>query len=74
MKPLLCICDLDETLLNSQKKISEANEKAILTLQRNGTPVTIATGRSHLQDVYKRQPFTPSPRPPWLSVILCMTI
>lgn len=49
MRPLLCVCDLDDTLLNSEKKIPSANEKAILELQRRKIPVTIATGRSHLQ-------------------------
>lgn len=48
-KPLLCVCDLDETLLNSDKRISEENIRAIRSAQKNGVIVTIATGRSHLQ-------------------------
>lgn len=47
--PLLCVCDLDDTLLGKDKKISERNKERILKLQRAGIPFTIATGRSHLQ-------------------------
>lgn len=45
----LCVCDLDGTLLSSENKISEADLKALLYLQHEGIPVTIATGRSQLQ-------------------------
>lgn len=48
-KPLLCVCDLDDTLLGSDKRISDRNRERVLKLQRSGTPFTIATGRSHLQ-------------------------
>ncbi len=48
-KPLLCVCDLDETLLNSDKKISDINYEAIHKTLENGVHFTIATGRSHLQ-------------------------
>lgn len=45
----LCVCDLDGTLLSSKNKISDADLRALLYLQNNGIPVTIATGRSQLQ-------------------------
>ncbi len=48
-KPLLCVCDLDETLLNTDKKISDNNCEAIRRVLKNGVHFTIATGRSHLQ-------------------------
>lgn len=48
-KPLLCVCDLDDTLLGADKKISKENCDAIKKAQQNGVYVTIATGRSHLQ-------------------------
>ncbi len=38
--------DLDGTLLDSDKKISEENLKALETLEKSGIPVTIFTGRS----------------------------
>lgn len=47
--PLLCVCDLDDTLLGKDKMISEKNKNTVLKLQRAGIPFTIATGRSHLQ-------------------------
>ena len=42
------VCDLDETLLNSSKKITAENRKAIELLKTNGKLVTIATGRHDL--------------------------
>lgn len=39
------ICDLDQTLLNSQKKISRNNLKAIQAAQNKGIFVTISSGR-----------------------------
>ena len=39
------ICDLDHTLLDSQKQISHANLTAIKKAQRNGIFVTISSGR-----------------------------
>jgi len=47
--PLLCVCDLDDTLLGRDKRISRRNRERILKLQKTGIPFTIATGRSHLQ-------------------------
>ena len=49
MTPRLCVFDLDETLLNREKKITPENERAVLALQQQGVLATIATGRSHLQ-------------------------
>ncbi|HLQ39654.1 MAG TPA: Cof-type HAD-IIB family hydrolase [Tetragenococcus sp.] len=37
--------DLDGTLLNSQKKISPATKKALLTLQKKGIKLILASGR-----------------------------
>ena len=47
--PLLCVCDLDDTLLGTDKRISDRNRERVLKLQSSGIPFTIATGRSHLQ-------------------------
>ncbi len=47
--PLLCVCDLDDTLLGKDKRISKRNLEAALKIQRAGIPFTVATGRSHLQ-------------------------
>ena len=47
--PLLYVCDLDDTLLGRDKRISKVNLDAVLKIQRSGVPFTIATGRSHLQ-------------------------
>lgn len=49
MEPLLYVCDLDDTLLGKDKRISKVNLDAVLKIQRSGVPFTIATGRSHLQ-------------------------
>ena len=49
VKPLLCVCDLDETLLGSDKRISDENLKAALYAKESGVLFTVATGRSHLQ-------------------------
>lgn len=39
------VCDLDETLLNAQKQISQANLQAIRAVQKKGVFVTICSGR-----------------------------
>lgn len=44
----LCVFDMDETLLNSDKSVSEENLRAIQLLKDLGIGVTIATGRSPL--------------------------
>lgn len=45
MKYKLVVLDMDGTLLNSYRKISEENKKAISRLQNSGIKVAIATGR-----------------------------
>ncbi len=45
MKYKLVVLDMDGTLLNSYRKISEENKKAISRLQSSGIKVAIATGR-----------------------------
>ncbi|MGI6538767.1 MAG: Cof-type HAD-IIB family hydrolase [Caldicoprobacterales bacterium] len=45
MKYKLIAIDLDDTLLNTNLKISELNKKAILDAKRKGVYITIATGR-----------------------------
>lgn len=49
----LLVLDLDGTLFNSEVKISERNQTAILNAQKMGVRVAIASGRSHfiLQEV-----------------------
>ncbi len=46
MRPRLVVIDLDETLVGRDLKISRANQRAIAAVQRQGTKVTIATGRT----------------------------
>lgn len=41
----LLVLDVDGTLVNSQKEISEATKEAILECQENGIKVAIASGR-----------------------------
>lgn len=43
-----CVCDMDGTLLNSKRDISEANVKAIRKLQEKGVEIVLATGRTDL--------------------------
>lgn len=43
----LLVTDLDGTLLNGEKKISQRNALAIQRAQENGVKVTFATGRMH---------------------------
>lgn len=51
-----CVCDMDGTLLNSKKAISEENEKALKKLQKEGTEIIIASGRiDHLLKSYIEQ-------------------
>jgi len=45
MKYKLVVTDMDGTLLNSEKKISEGNLKTIKTLKSRGVKFVIATGR-----------------------------
>lgn len=47
-KKYLCVFDLDGTLLNSEKKITERNKKAISVLQELGVGVIVATGRNKI--------------------------
>lgn len=43
-----CVCDMDGTLLNSKRDISENNVKAIRRLQERGVEIVLATGRTDL--------------------------
>ncbi|MDE5546612.1 MAG: Cof-type HAD-IIB family hydrolase [Anaeroplasmataceae bacterium] len=43
----LCTIDLDGTLFDNQKNISEENKIAILNAKRNGCKIVIATGRPY---------------------------
>ena len=43
-----CVCDMDVTLLNSDKVISKENEVALKKLKQMGLEVIIATGRVDL--------------------------
>ncbi|MBP2032181.1 Cof subfamily protein (haloacid dehalogenase superfamily) [Clostridium algifaecis] len=40
-----CVCDMDGTLLNSEKEISQEDKKALKKLQNDGVEVMIASGR-----------------------------
>jgi Cof subfamily protein (haloacid dehalogenase superfamily) len=52
----LIVCDLDGTLLNSQKTISAANLLAVRSAQERGIFFTICSGRIHpMLEVYSRQ-------------------
>lgn len=42
----MVVTDLDGTLLNSQKQVSEGNEKAIMKLKDHGVEFVMASGRS----------------------------
>ena len=42
----MVVTDLDGTLLNSQKQVSDANPKAIYKLKDQNIPFVMATGRS----------------------------
>lgn len=58
----LCVFDLDGTLLNSQKKISNECIKAIKKLSENNIKFTIATGRIDiLARKYQREIFSDLP-------------
>lgn len=43
-----CVCDMDGTLLNSTRDVSEKNVKAIRELQEKGVVIVLATGRTDL--------------------------
>lgn len=43
-----CVCDMDGTLLDSEKVLSEENEEALKKLQAKGLEVIIASGRTDL--------------------------
>lgn len=43
-----CVCDMDGTLLNSRRELSEANVVALRQLQEQGVQVVLATGRTDL--------------------------
>lgn len=49
MKIDCCVCDLDGTLLNSNKEVSSANLQALQKLKKHGVKIVLATGRN---DVY----------------------
>jgi Cof subfamily protein (haloacid dehalogenase superfamily) len=52
----LIVCDLDNTLLDSQKMISPANLRAVRLAQERGIFVTVCSGRVHpMLEVYSRQ-------------------
>lgn len=46
MKYKLLVLDIDGTVTNSRKEISEKTRKAIIQLQENGVQVVIASGRA----------------------------
>lgn len=43
-----CVCDMDGTLLNSARDISEGTERALRRLQEQGVTLVLATGRTDL--------------------------
>ena len=45
MKYRLLVLDIDGTVTNSQKQVTEKTRNAILDLQKRGIPVAIASGR-----------------------------
>ena len=45
MKYKLLVLDIDGTVTNSQKQVSEKTRKAVIRLQELGVPVAIASGR-----------------------------
>lgn len=51
-----CVCDMDGTLLNSKRDISEGNSKALRELKAKGVEIILATGRTDLyvKDVVDR--------------------
>ena len=51
-----CVCDMDGTLLNSKRDVSEVNIEAIRKLQEKGVEIVLATGRTDLyvKDVVHR--------------------
>ena len=56
----MVVTDLDGTLLNSKKQVSDGNAKAIMKLSNHDVEFVMATGRSDVMtkaytDVYKRQ-------------------
>ena len=46
MKYKLLVLDIDGTVTNSKKQITEKTRNAILELQKSGIPVAIASGRA----------------------------
>ncbi len=50
--PKVCFSDVDGTLLNDTKQISNKNIAAIRNWQRNGNCLVILSGR-HLADIHK---------------------
>jgi Cof subfamily protein (haloacid dehalogenase superfamily) len=52
----MIVCDLDNTLLNSQKTISAANLLAVRSAQEQGIFVTVCSGRVHpMLEAYSRR-------------------
>jgi len=51
-----CVCDIDGTLLNSKRDVSEANIEAIRKFQEKVVEIVLATGRTDLyvKDVVHR--------------------
>ena len=45
MKYKLLVLDIDGTVTNSQKQVSEKTREAVIRLQEKGVPVAIASGR-----------------------------
>ena len=52
MRYKLLVLDIDGTVTNSKKEVTEKTKKAIIELQERGIPVAIASGRPP-QGVYK---------------------
>ena len=46
MKYKLLVLDIDGTVTNSKKEVTEKTKNAILDLQKRGIPVAIASGRA----------------------------
>lgn len=51
-----CVCDMDGTLLNSQRDVSEENIRALQQLRGKGVEIVLATGRPdfYVKDVVHR--------------------
>ena len=46
MRYKLLVLDIDGTVTNSKKQVTEKTRNSILNLQKRGIPVAIASGRS----------------------------